>query len=197
MATIESGHGHRGTESAIRRKPGRVLPQGLESEVERLTAWKRPAAIFPPPRMSRVNWEVLTGKRLVVPAFFFSSATRTQFIADEKRESAIDMKFAEQVIDDVMYHLPAGFTIQSAPAPAQLPWPERAALVVKTQISPGTIDIKHIFARAFVLLDSKEYPALCDFYQKLAASDQQPLVLTNGTAQPATEDVVTRCKLPS
>jgi hypothetical protein len=39
------------------------------------------------------------------------------------------------------------------------------------------LEIKHIFARAFVLLDPKKYPALRDYYQKMAASDQQPLVL--------------------
>jgi len=72
--------------------------------------------------------------------------------------------------------------VQSAPPPAQLPWPEHAALVIKTQTSPGTIDIKHIFARAFVLLDPKEYPALRDYYQKVAASDQQPVVLTSESA---------------
>jgi len=50
--------------------------------------------------------------------------------------------------------------------PAQLPWPDHAAPVVKTQVPPGVIDIKHICARAFVQLDPKEYPALRIYYQK-------------------------------
>jgi len=50
--------------------------------------------------------------------------------------------------------------------------------MVKTQAGPGTIDIKHIFARAFVLLDPKEYSALRDYYRKVAAIDQQQVVLT-------------------
>jgi hypothetical protein len=58
-----------------------------------------------------------------------------------------------------------------------MPWPDHAALVIKTQAGPGTIDIKHIFARAFVLLDPEEYPALRDYYQKIATSDQQQVVL--------------------
>ncbi len=72
------------------------------------------------------------------------------------------------MIDDVVYHLPAGYSVESAPQAAQLPWPDHAVLVVKSQLGPGTIDIKHIFARAFVLLDPKEYPALRDYYQKIA-----------------------------
>ena len=49
-----------------------------------------------------------------------------------------------------------------------------------THLGTGTFDIKHVFARVFVLLDAKEYPALRDYYQKVATSDQQQLVLTQG-----------------
>jgi hypothetical protein len=122
------------------------------------------------------------GKRLLIPAFFFSAGSQAHFMPDEKRESAIDLKYAEQVIDDVVYHLPVGFNVQSAPAAAQLPWPDHAALVIKTQASAGTIDIKHIYARAFVILDAKEYPPLRDYYQKVAASDQQQIVLSTESA---------------
>jgi len=118
-----------------------------------------------------------TGKRLLLPGFFFSTGARPQFVAEEKRISAVDLHYAEQVIDDAVYHLPAGYTVESAPQPAQLPWEGHAQLVVKTTPGAGTIEIKHIFARAFILLDPKEYPALRDYYQKLAANDQQQLVL--------------------
>jgi hypothetical protein len=119
-----------------------------------------------------------TGKRLLLPGFFFSTGAHLQFASEEKRTAAVDLHFAEQVIDDAIYHLPAGYAVEGAPQPAQLPWPDHAALVVKTAPAPGGIEIKHIFARAFVLLDAKEYPALRDYYQKIAASDQQQLVLT-------------------
>lgn len=119
-----------------------------------------------------------TGRRMLLPGFFFSTGAHTQFAAEEKRTAAVDLHFAEQVIDDAIYHLPAGYTVEGAPQPAQLPWPDHAALVVKTASGPGVIDIKHIFARAFVLLDPKEYPVLRDYYQKIAATDQQQLVLT-------------------
>ena len=93
-----------------------------------------------------------TGKRLLLPGFFFSTGAHVPFVADEKREAPVDLHFADQEIDDVVYHLPAGYAVESAPQPVQLPWPEHAALVVKTQPGSGTIDIKHIFARAFVML---------------------------------------------
>ncbi|MGB7986219.1 MAG: hypothetical protein WCF54_13725, partial [Terracidiphilus sp.] len=102
---------------------------------------------------------------------------RPQFVAEEKRTAAVDLHYAEQVIDDAVFHLPAGYTVESAPQATQLPWEGHAQLIVKTTPGAGSIEIKHVFARAFMLLDPKEYPALRDYYQKLAATDQQQLVL--------------------
>jgi hypothetical protein len=153
------------------------LPQGVNSEMVGIqglgTSTGYVAASF------RVSGQLgtATGKRLFVPGFFFASRDRDRFVSAERRETAIDLHFADQVIDDVVYHLPTGYTVESAPQAAQLPWPNHAALVIKTQPGPGTIDIKHIFARAFVLLDPKEYPALRDYYQKIATNDQQQVVL--------------------
>jgi hypothetical protein len=154
-----------------------LLPQGINSEVvdiqglASLTGYVSVTA--------KVNGQLasLTGKRLMLPGFFFSTGAHTQFVSEEKRATPVDLHFAEQIIDDVVYHLPAGYAVESAPQPVQLPWPDHAALVVKTQPGPGLIDIKHIFARAFVVLDPKEYPALRDYYQKIATGDQQQVVL--------------------
>jgi len=154
-----------------------VLPQGISGEVAGFQGMDTSAGYLSAAVKVSGQLGSATGKRLMLPGFFFSTGAHTQFVAEEKREAAIDLHYAEQVIDDVVYHLPAGYTVESAPAAAQLPWPDHATLVVKTAPGAGTIDVKHIFARAFVLLDAKEYPALREYYQKIATSDQQPLVL--------------------
>ena len=159
-----------------------VLPSGLAGEVDKFQGMDTSAGYLSAELKVTGQLGTVTAKRIILPGFPFSVSGPPQFVAEEKRERPVDMHFAEQVIDDVVYHLPAGFNVQSAPAAAQLPWPEHAALVVKTQASAGTIDIKHIFARAFVLLDPKEYPALRDYYQKITASDQQQLVLSTESA---------------
>lgn len=122
------------------------------------------------------------GKRLLLPAFPFSSSTLEQLSSEESRESPVDMHYAEQVIDDVVYHLPQGYAVQGAPQSAQMPWPEHADLVVKVAANANTLDVRHTFARAFVLLDAKEYPALHDYYAKLAVNDQQQVVLSPSSA---------------
>jgi hypothetical protein len=144
--------------------------QGLESSVTNLGAFVTVAG----------QLGTMTGKRITIPAFFFNSIPKTQFVNDAKRESAIDLHYAEQVIDDVVYHLPVGFTVEGAPPAVQLPWSNRAALVVQTTSVPGTIEVKQIFARAFVLLDPSEFSSLPDFYRKIATTDQQELILAKG-----------------
>jgi hypothetical protein len=162
-----------------------LLPDGVAGEVTGIQGLDTSAGYLTAVVKVSGQLGTATGKRLLLPGFFFSTGAHAQFASEEKRTAAVDLHFAEQVIDDAIYHLPAGYTLESAPQPAQLPWPDHAALVVKTAPGPGVIDIKHIFARAFVLLDPKEYPALRDYYQKIAATDQQQLVLTAAGGAPA------------
>jgi len=159
-----------------------MLPQGISGELTGFQGMDTSAGYLSATVKVSGQLGSATGKRLMLPGFFFSTGAHAQFVAEEKRTAAIDLHYAEQVIDDAIYHLPAGFTVEGAPQAAQLPWPDHAALVVKTTPGTGTIDIKHIFARAFVLLDAKEYPALREYSQKVATNDQQQLVLTAGGA---------------
>lgn len=158
----------------------RLLPQGVRGEVSGIQGLDTSAGYVSVTAKVSGALGTSTGKRIVLPAFFFSSGPRPLFVAEDHRESPIDLHYAGQEIDDVVYHLPASYTVESAPQAAQVPWPDHAVLVVKTQAGPGTIDIKRIFARAFVVLDPKEYPALRDYYQKIAANDQQRVVLAQG-----------------
>ncbi|MGB7548256.1 MAG: DUF3857 domain-containing protein [Terracidiphilus sp.] len=168
----------------VKRQLGEVarglLPRGIGGEVESLQGLDTSAGFLVVAVKVSGQLGNAEGKRLLLPGFFFSTGAHTQFVAEEKREAPVDLHYAEQVINDVVYHVPAGYAVESAPQPVQLLWPEHAALVVKTQPGPGTIDIKHIFARAFVLLPASEYPALRDYYQKIAVNDQQQLVLARG-----------------
>ena len=154
-----------------------LLPQGMTGEVDKIQGLETAEGFVSVSAKVTGQTGSSTGKRLLLPGFFFSTGAHQQFVSEEKREAAVDLHHADQVIDDAVYHLPAGFTVESAPQAVQLPWPEHATLVVKTTPGAGSIEIKHIFARGFVLLEAKEYPALRDYYQKIAANDQQQLVL--------------------
>jgi hypothetical protein len=159
-----------------------VLPHGINAEVIGLQGLDTSAGYVSVTAKVSGSLGAMSGKRIVLPGFFFSTGAHPTFVAEDRRESPIDLHYAEQEIDDVVYHLPTGYSVESAPQAVQLPWPDHAVLVVKIQPGASTIDIKHIFARAFVVLDPKEYPALRDYYQKVAATDQQQVVLTESAA---------------
>jgi transglutaminase-like putative cysteine protease len=126
-----------------------------------------------------------TGKRVFLPAMFFESHARHPFVAVEKRETAVDMQYADVVQDEVTYQLPEGFTVESAPAEASVPWTGHAAFRVKTAQGKNEITVTRVFARGFTLLDPKEYSDLREYFQKVATADQQQLVLTTAAAPAA------------
>lgn len=159
-----------------------LLPQGVSAQIENVQGLETAAGYLTAAANVNGSLGKMEGKRLHLPGFFFSTGAIKDFAGEGKREGAVDLHYAAQVIDDVVYHLPPGYSIESAPQATQLAWPQHAVLVVKTQTGAGTIDVKHIYARGFVVLDAKEYPALRDFAQKIVANDQQPLVLSQGNA---------------
>ncbi|HET7104349.1 MAG TPA: hypothetical protein VFI20_09705, partial [Terracidiphilus sp.] len=158
----------------------RMLPPGIPGELEQVSGLTASAGFLTFTVKVSGHLGQVSGRQIVVPGFFFLTGAHQQFAAEPKREAPVDLHYAGQEINAVTYHLPAGFTVESAPQAIQLPWPGHAALVVQTQPGEGTITIKHILAKAFVVLPPTDYPALRDFYQKVVTNDGQSLVLVSG-----------------
>ncbi|KAA6456000.1 DUF3857 domain-containing protein [Acidobacteria bacterium AB60] len=118
-----------------------------------------------------------TGKRFFLPGLFFSSHAKHPFV-EEKRTVPVDVKYARTEKDDVTYHLPEGYSVESGPQTASIPWPNHATLQIKAQPGSNSVEIARTLAYNFTVLDPKDYDSLHDFYQKVAAADQQQLVLT-------------------
>jgi hypothetical protein len=128
------------------------------------------------------NMGTATGKRFFLPGLFFESHTKHPFVAQAKRDTPIDVHYARMEQDDVFYHLPAGYTVESSPATSDVNWPDHAMLRIKSAAKDDTVSVQRIFARNFSMLDSKEYNALHDFYLKLDTADQQQLILIRAAA---------------
>ncbi len=122
-----------------------------------------------------------TGKRFFLPGLFFESHAKHPFVAEEKRSIPVDVHYARMEKDDVTYHLPEGFTVESGPQATDVPWPSHATLKIASNPVTNGIQVTRTFAYNYTLLDPKEYEGLHDFYQKLATADQQPLVLTRAS----------------
>jgi hypothetical protein len=123
-----------------------------------------------------------TSKRLLLPGFFFDTRGSRPFVDEEKRIEPVDMHYGEQVTDQVVYHLPPGFTVEGAPEGTNIPWQGHAIFVAKSKNDPDQITITRQLSRAFTFAKPKEYQDLRGFYQKVAAADQQQLVLARAPA---------------
>ena len=124
-----------------------------------------------------------TSKRLFLPGFLFESNGKHPFVSEEKRMEPVDMHYGEQVTDQIVYHTPAALALEGAPQDAKVAWQDHAVLVTKTISAPGTVTVGRTFGRAFTVIDPKEYQDLRGFYQKIAAADQQQLVLSASSQQ--------------
>jgi hypothetical protein len=93
------------------------------------------------------------------------------------------MQYGDVVSDEITYHLPDGMKLEGIPADTRVPWAGHATYALKFISEPGTVTVARGLSRAFDVLQADDYDKLRGFYQKIAAADQQQLVLT--TAAPA------------
>jgi hypothetical protein len=155
-----------------------VVPSGVEAHVDHFLGMDNPDVNLVATIKVRGTLGTVTGKRLLLPGFFFATRGGHPFVAEENRQTPVDMRYSEVVEDEVVYHLPAGMKVESEPQDARISWPSRAILSTTTAPAPGQITITRSLSRAFTFAMQNQYQDLRAFYQKVAASDQQQLVLT-------------------
>jgi hypothetical protein len=158
------------------------MPDGVHAEFDHFISLEDPNSMLMAVAKISGNIGTATGKRVFLPGAFFASRSRLPFVAQEKRLTPVDMRYADMVTDDVIYHLPAAYVVESAPSDQTIPWTGHAALQEKAKVTDSTVRSTRSFARAFTILDPKEYSELRDFYQKVATADHQQLVLTAAPA---------------
>jgi len=124
------------------------------------------------------NIGTATGKHFFLPGLFFESRGNHPFVAQDKRSIPIDVHYPKLEEDEVTYHLPPGFTVESLPQAANAFWPEHAILKIGAKTNSDVVTVTRNLAYNFTILEPKDYSDLHDFYQKVATADQQQLVLT-------------------
>jgi len=117
-----------------------------------------------------------------LPRMFFEAQERNPFPAENSRELPVDMRYPAQEQEQITYVLPPGYTLEETPQDANLKWEDNAAYQLRTKVEGSSVTGARILQRGFTLLDPKDYEQLHDFYQKVVAADQQPLVLSAAQA---------------
>lgn len=159
-----------------------MFPDGVDAHVDHFLGLDDPDVNLIAAIKVQGTFGSATAKRLLLPGFFFEARSHRPFVDEEKRLEPVDMHYGDQVSDQVVYHLPPGLSVEGAPQDAKTPWEGHAVLVTKSKTDPGQIAIARILSRAFTVAKPEEYQNLRDFYKKVAAADQQQLVLAASPA---------------
>ena len=64
-----------------------------------------------------------TGKHFFLPGLFFESHAKHPFVAQDKRVTPIDVHYPSMEQDEVTYHLPPGYAVESTPKATDVTWP--------------------------------------------------------------------------
>jgi hypothetical protein len=155
-----------------------IVPEGTEAHVDHFVGIDQPGENLVAVIHVKGALGTATAKRLILPGYFFAARGNTPFVNQENRKEPVDMQYGEHISDQIVYHLPAGFTVDGAPQDTKIAWPGHAVYITKSQASPGQIVIARSMARAFDQAKPEEYQDLRGFYQKVAAADQADVVLT-------------------
>jgi len=154
------------------------VPDGIDAHVDHFANLDNPekqlVAIVPVKGVLAVH----TGKRLILPRVFFESKESVPFPGVDSRRLPVDMHYAAQDQEQITYVFPAGFTLEGTPEDKKLAWEANAVYQLRSKVTPTSITSARVLARGFTMLDAKDYSDLRDFYQKVAAADQQQIVLT-------------------
>lgn len=153
------------------------MPQGVQADVDHFQGLDDPNANFVAMVQVSGNLGAPSGNKFALPGLFFESRAKEPFVAETSRSLPVDVHFGKIEEDSVTYHLPPGFTVATAPQPANISWPGHALLGIGVHPAADSVNVQRSLVYDFALLDSKDYPALHDFYVKVAAADKQPLVL--------------------
>jgi hypothetical protein len=160
------------------------VPDGVEAHLDHFLGLDDPYVNLVAVINVHGNIGSATSKRLLLPGFFFEARGSHPFVNQEKRLEPVDMHYDNQITDQIVYHLPAGLTVEGAPPDTKISWTGHAVYGTKAVVAPGQITIARQLARAFTFAKPEEYSDLRGFYQKAAAADQQQLVLTTAPATP-------------
>jgi hypothetical protein len=161
------------------RELERIVPDGVEAHLDHFLGMDAPDSNLIAIIHVKGTAGTPAGKRLLMPGFFFESRGRTPFVNQEKRLEPVDMHYPERTIDMITYHLPANMTVEGAPQDSQVSWAGHAALIAKSVASPGKLQTAFMVAHGFSTVKPEEYQDLRGFYQKVAATAQEQLVLTS------------------
>ena len=126
------------------------------------------------------GWAAGAGRRALLPVGLFSAPEKHLFDHTE-RLHPIYMDFPFQLVDDVTVELPPGWQVSSLP-PAQNQEGHVVAYTLKMDGDKRKLHLARTLNVDFLMIDTKYYLALRNFFQIVRTGDEEQIVLQPGTA---------------
>ena len=126
------------------------------------------------------GWASGAGRRALLPVGLFSAPEKHLFDHTE-RVHPIYMDFPFQLADDVTVELPPGWRVSSLPA-AQNQDGHVVAYSLKVDNDKSKLHLARTLNVDFLMVDTKYYLALRNFFQIARTDDEEQIVLQPGTA---------------
>jgi hypothetical protein len=126
------------------------------------------------------GWASAAGRRALVPVGLFG-ATEKRLFDRAVRVHPIYFEFPFQKVDDVTVDLPLGWMVSSTP-PTQDQNARVAIYTLKVDHDAGALHWTRILNIDLLLVETKYYPALRNFFQVVRTGDESQIVLQPASA---------------
>ncbi|HWA93595.1 MAG TPA: DUF3857 domain-containing protein [Terracidiphilus sp.] len=153
------------------------LPQGMQSDFDHFLGLNNPETTLMASMRLSGSLGTSTSKHTFLPGLFFAAGDKQPFTSTDKRLIAIDLHFPYGVHDKVIYRLPEGLVLEGNPLKTEAAWPKNAIFDIHMTSDGEVITITRDLEMGRATIPAADYSQLHAFFQKVAAADQQQVVL--------------------
>jgi hypothetical protein len=152
------------------------VPAAIEVELTNKPEWNSSApSLVAEYKLKIPGWVSGAGRRALLPVGIFSATEKNVFDHTE-RVHPIYFEFPSEKMDDVTISLPLGWQVSSLPT-AQDKDSKVVRYVLKAESDKSTVHLNRQLSVDLLLLESKYYPALRNFFQLVRTGDEEQVVL--------------------
>jgi hypothetical protein len=157
------------------------VPVAIEVELTNSPDWKSSSTpLVAEFNLTVTGWASAAGRRAMLPIGLFSAPEKHLF-DHAHRVHPIYYRYPNGKVDDVTIELPDGWSVSSLP-PETNQVQEIIGYVSKVEANKQSLHISRMLSADLLLLDTKYYSALQNFYRMVRTSDEQQIILLPGTA---------------
>ena len=157
------------------------IPVAAEAELKNQPDWSgSEAPLVTEFDLQIPGWASNAGKRVLIPAGVFTGVEKHIF-EHANRVHPIYFDYPYEKADDVTIELPPGWQVSSVP-PGKDEDGHVVGYYLKVENGKNTLHLTRKLKVDFMILDSKYYGALRDFFQAVRSADEDQIVLQPGSA---------------